>query len=354
MRRNNRGKHGIVRLVGMLFGLLVMLPCPVFAGGDDTAGLGGRLGKRKIELWPPRGSRESDRPIGEAITLGGWEYRAVKSDNPSDAVPWRLIVTPAGPGADQWIRGPLQKAARPRGFGELMPVNQTERPCKATKVPIIKVPDIVWKKRMATDLQQAVGIHFHEYLTDDVARILFTLHKVPPDNADGLPPKDYPGKRGVRIEATLLAPILFHLDQSVVVRDDPIQKELAKTRSDHEFGHAQVSQKVFPAVLQGPQDWKIEQCQGRRSCIAYYWKRELIGRSWKGYERDVGRLLTLRTSIVLVPPSRWSLLLPVPPERVTQRTLQQFNDALVRLGPTFEKADKLAQDRFHVQHGAYE
>jgi hypothetical protein len=159
---------------------------------------------------------------------------------------------------------------------------------------------------------------------------------------------------GTRIEATLLAPVVYSLDQTVVAREDPLDKQKAIRRGEHELGHAELSQQVLIAVLHGPQDWDPDRCTGRRSQIEYYWKREQIGRSWKGLRGGVGKVAALRTSVVLVPPTRWSMLLPIPPERVTQKHIDQFNEAIVMIGESFASTDRLAQERFHAEHGEYE
>jgi len=251
-----------------------------------------------------------------------------------------------------WQRAGQQRLLMPMAARERRKAEEATNSPDA--MPVIEMPDALWKKWMAVDLQEVVGIHFHELVSDDAARILYTLHKVPPDGPDGKPLAGEPGVSGTRIEATLLAPVTYCLDQSIVVREDPLKKELAASRGEHESGHVDVSQQVFLAVLAGPQDWNPRYCKGRRSRVEYYWKREQIGRSWKGYRNEVGKLLTLRTSIALVPPTRWSMLLPIPPERVTAKHLQEFNDAIVRIGPSFEATDHAAQERFHSQHGEYE
>ncbi|MCG8408463.1 MAG: hypothetical protein MI923_24955 [Phycisphaerales bacterium] len=324
--------------------------------GDDTAGLGSRTGRRPIQLWPmPQYKKE--RSQGPEITLGGWRYRVTKSAKVRDGVPWFLAVTPTGEGAEKWKKGRLRQILTE-------PVTAHSRVAasrKADTIPTIEIKERLWRLRMDADLQDVVGIHFHEYVSDDVARILYTIHKVPPDNPDGTAPDNYQGQSGTRLEATLLAPVVWSLDQSIVVRVDDLsvpeaqkQKQLTADRAKHEFGHAGVSQEVLLAVLHGPQNWNPDYCTGRRSHLAYYWRREHIGRSWSGYQRGVGKLLTLRTSIALVPPTRWSKLLPVPPERVTQKHIQQFNDEIVLLGSLFAETDRRAQENFHAHHGAYE
>jgi len=325
---------------------------PLSARGQGIAGLDTPLGRRPVQLWPTPEDDEPPPP-GTVITLGGWSYRAIKARSPEDGVPWQLIVEPVGQAAKQWRLGG-ERSRIPLAMAAIPAQDPTKK--NSDTIPIIEMPLPVWRQRMSPELQDVVGIHFHEFVSNDEARILFTVHKVPPDPSDGsLPPLDdeqvHPG---TRIEATLLAPVTWSLDQTIAVRVDPLRKNMVEGRIRHEVGHSKVSQQILPAVLRGPQDWNPQTCTGRRSHLVYYWHREQIGRSWTGYQRGVGKLLALRTSIVLVPPTRWSLLLPIPPERVTQRHIQQFNDAIVRLDGQLSAVDRLAQKRFHAQHGEYE
>ena len=48
------------------------------------------------------------------------------------------------------------------------------------------------------------------------------------------------------------------------------------------------------------------------------------------------------------------MLVPIPPERVTAKHLQEFNEAIVKVGPTFAATDRAAQKKFHAEHGEYE
>ncbi len=322
------------------------------AVGEDTAKLRGDSGRRPVLLWPL--DVEPAQPgIKGPLELGGWTYEARRASSPRGGVPWELRVTPGQEMAGAWKAGSV---------GRLLPTivaerNRTGEPTKdPDAMPVIEMPDGLWKTWMAADLQDVVGIHFHVFHTDDTARILFTLHKEPPDDADAATPRtseDDPIE-GTRIEATLLAPVSFGLDQTLMVRDDPLEKQLAASRGQHELSHAEVSQQVMIAVLRGPQDWDPARCTGRRSEIEYFWKREQIGRSWEGYRGGVSKVLALRTTVVLVPPTRWSMLVPLPPERITQKHLEQFNDAVVMVGQQFTAIDRAAQDRFHAEHGAYE
>ncbi|GMU32867.1 MAG: hypothetical protein HS101_04910 [Planctomycetia bacterium] len=335
--------------------LIVLLAAALVAvtqavtNGDDSAGLRTRSGRRPIFLWPPEKSTEQKTELGVPITLGNWTYRAFRAGTARDGVPWELIVTPAGSGESEWKKGqalaPLPGLSAER--------SGADKPLKdENAIPVIEMPDILWKKWMSRELHDVVGIHFHELVTDDHARILFTLHKVPPDLPDGTAPESE--IYGTRIEATLLAPVQFNLDQTVVARADPLDKNRVVSRGEHELGHAQLSQSVIVAVISGPQDWDPTRCIGRRSRIEYYWKREQIGRSWSGYRDRTRKILALRTSIVLVPPTRWSMMLPIPPERVTQKHIQSFNDSIVSVARQFAEADRLAQERFHAEHGAFE
>jgi hypothetical protein len=336
-----------VRIAGSMTALCLALgftDSPCLAG--DTAGLPRWLGRRPVQLWP----RERDEKLKSShpIKLGDWEYKSNKAAVLRDGVPWELVVTPAGPRANEWRKG-----AAMRAIPVLDEAGTAGRKSakSADGVPIVEVPDTAWRGWLASDLQDVVGIHYHAMVTDDVARILYTLHRASPD---GRHLKDDDDATATRIEATLLTPVVYHLDQTILVRKDQHHPALAASRAEHEAGHAKVSQQVFLAVLHGPQDWNPRTAIGRRSRMEYYWKREQIGRAWNGYRDGVAQLATLRTTVALVPPTRWSLLLPVPPERVTQQHLQAFNDAIVHLGATFEKADRTAQDQFHSHHGEFE
>lgn len=344
---------GPLRTVSLLSAsfALSLLPAQTNALADDIAGIQTRSGRRPIQLWPPPSDLPQRSEISPPITIGDWTYHAVKSTTPRDGVPWELIVTPAGSGVNVWKKkGAVHRTPLPGLSAERSGADQPLKDESA--IPVIELPDILWKKWMSRDLQEVVGIHFHEVVTDDHMRILFTLHKIPPDAPNGAEQKSE--IRGTRIEATLLAPVLFNLDQTVIARVDPKDKNRVQIRGEHELGHAELSQQVLSAVLSGPQDWDAAQCIGRRSRVEYYWKREQIGRSWNGYRNKSGKILALRTSIVLVPPTRWSLMLPIPPERITQKHIQMFNDAIVSVGQQFAEADRLAQEKFHAQHGAYE
>lgn len=349
------GRLAWIRL-GPVFTLTLGLVTWTDAEGQQKppgAPLPSRPGRRAIQLWPPASGAPTTRPAGAAapIDLGGWLYEVRKSASPRDGVPWEIIATPSA-------RNSAGLSAGAIGDFKVMtealsaPDSAGRRP---DTVPVVRIPDVLWTQRMSAELQQVVGIHYHELVTNDVARILYTIHKVPPDGPDGKPlPGPENAVAGTRIEATLLAPVTYHLDQTIVVRTDPLNKELATRRAEHEMGHAELSQAVFMAALAGPQDWNLPYCKGRRSQLHYYWKRERFGRSWDGYMNGVGKLLTLRTTIVLSPPTRWSMLLPLPPERVTAKHIEAFNEDIVRCGPRFNEMDREAQARFHASHGEFE
>lgn len=339
--------------VSAVVGLVAAMIVTDAVSAEDTAGLRTYTGRRKIQLWPIEQQQPKTEEVGRPITLGNWTYQASRTAVPRDGVPWELIVTPTGPGAETWKKG----EARALLPGLTAEFRGAEMPTKiADALPVIQLPDTLWKNWMAPDLQDVVGIHFHAMVTDDQARILYTLHKVPPDNPDGTSgmPESGAAPVGTRIEATLLAPVTYCLDQTIIVREDPHDRQRVRSRGEHELSHAEISQQVLVAVLRGPQDWDPIRCMGRRSQVSYYWKREQIGRAWQGYRDGSGKVLTLRTSIVLVPPTRWSMLIPIPPERVTHKHLERFNESIVHVGESFATTDRLAQERFHAEHGAYE
>lgn len=339
------------------------------ASAADPTRLPTRPGRKNIEIWPPKTDPNQRRAINR-LTLDGWVYTATKNYDPAAGVPWELQVTPSIENPMGWIRGDAYNGL-PSVMDPIAGINPVSRRSASgattndkpedLTLPIIRMPEIVWRKRFTAEFDGVVGIHFHEFVSDDFARILYTLHKVPADGPDGKPPADYRGPRGTRIEATLLTPVIWSIDQSVVVRDD-VQTNPDKSRRDvvtqsrveHEKGHAEVSRQVLVPALAGPQDWNTQYCTGRRGNLTWYWRREIIGRSWEGYQRGVGKLKTLRTSVALVPPTRWSKLIPIPPERITQRHINEFNQEIVDVGGVLAILDQQAQDEFHAMHGSFE
>lgn len=321
--------------------------------------------KTPVRLAP---AMPTTAPVETELTKDGWHYR-VQRGAAAGGVPWELIVTPSGPDAETWRREEMTGvAAAKKGVKvttgrirvkELRSVTGQAAPrerkiLNITEIPVIKVPDIVWTGWMSKDLQDVVGIHFHELTAADPAQILYTLHKVPADGPDGKPPPEYKGKKGSRLEATLLEPMRFALDQTVVVREDLLKKDLAQKRADHEVGHAGVSHDVLLTAIAGSEDWDEAACTGRRAKVVYYWKRERVGRNWTGYRDSSTKLLTARTRVVVAPPTRWSMLLPIPPEKVTQKHVDRFNEAIVLTTAKFAQMDQAEQARFHAEHGEFE
>jgi len=368
MVRRSRMRQHYFPLV-ILITLLTIAFALSTSGADDNPP---PVGSRPVELWPPKQRDPNQQPVTR-YRKNGWQYAAYRG-NPRDGVPWELVVTPDPENDQGWQKGdPLQGLPtypvlsdeqqlkmRQHLTVKRKKVRRQKKPEGPISIPVIKLPEFVWRSRFPEDFTRVVGVHYHEYVSEDYAQILFTIHKVPPDPVDGRPPAEQNSKSGTRLEATLMMPLLWHLDQTIVVRDDNMQipnkaqrTPVTQSRIDHEWGHADVSRKVFVRGLQGPQDWNPEVLTGRRMRMAFYWKRELIGRTWDGYQKGEEKLRTLRTTIALVPPTRWSKMLPIPPERVTQRHIDKFNEEIVEVGPILSALDKKAQDEFHAHHGSY-
>src|SRR5262249_26228565 len=141
---------------------------------QDTANLSGQPKHSEVDLHP------TTRPVSRSpadVQLGGWTYRSVRSPNPRDGVAWELICTPIEPLPKGWAKGRGGEAA---GFRPLQGGNGDIRIRGTGRLglpfPIVEVPDVLWKQWMTTDLRDVVGIHFHEAASDDLARILITLH----------------------------------------------------------------------------------------------------------------------------------------------------------------------------------
>jgi len=366
VRRSRMRQHNFPVII-FTATLIVAITLPT-VGADDNPP---PVGRRPVELWPPKQRDPNQQPVTR-YRKDGWQYEAYRG-NPRDGVPWELVVTPDPENDQGWQKGDSQQGLPPYPVlsdeqqssmrvqvrtGRKGPMHK--RQDGPISIPVIKLPEFVWRSRFPDDFTRVVGVHYHEYVSADYAQILFTIHKVPPDQPAGQPPAQQEGKAGARLEATLMMPVLWHLDQTIVVRDDNMQipnkaqrAPITQSRIDHEWGHADVSRKVFVRGLQGPQDWNPEALTGRRMRMAFYWKRELIGRQWNGYQKGEEKLRTLRTTIALVPPTRWSKLLPIPPERVTQRHIDKFNEEIVEVGPILSALDRKAQHEFHACHGAF-
>src|SRR5262249_44629267 len=188
--------------------------------------------------------------------------------------PWRLIATPQSSLAEK-----------------LKPADQFRPPERILDVPVTRVPEHLWQQWFDPAMKEVVGIHYHQFIAEGLADLLITIHKVPPDGPDGKPPKEYTGKRGTRIEATLLRPLSYHLDQTIVVRaagDADKDRGIADKRMNHERGHGQLSLVTLLATLAGPADWKLNECTGHRSTMAWYWRSEEEGPRGGGGKRGHG------------------------------------------------------------------
>lgn len=302
----------------------------------DTAGLGGRPLQVPVNLAPTesdeRGLMNRALP-GRTVRLGDWEYTARRNPQPQDSVPWILTARPIGHDADSWRS---QATFAPKLL--------------IAGAPVIKVPEQVWPSWFPPDMSDVVGIHYHEFVTNDLARVLMTIHKVPSDPAGG----ESASRRGTRLEATLLTPLTFSVDQALVVRAARRNEAAVIERIAHERGHAEISLPVLIETLAGPQDWDPDTLTGRRSTLEWYWRSGKVFRRWDTYRGGQHDLATVRTSITLVPPTRWSKLLPIPPERLDPGEIERFNREVVHLAERFFKLDRHAQERFHAGHGAFQ
>ncbi len=304
----------------------------------DTAGIGGRPKRIPVDL-NPSGPEEStglqkERIPGREITLGGWTYSATRSPSPRDGVPWILTARPVGPDADKWH-----------------PQAEFQSNVQVESVPVARVPAVLWKSWFDPTMQDVVGIHYHEFTTNDLARVLVTIHKVPADAPDGT---RGPPPIATRLEATLLTPLTYSIDQTIVVRSERDDPGAVTYRTDHERGHAAVSLDVLLDTLAGPQTWNVDSNTGRRATLAWFWRSSRVFRRWDTYRGGKYDLATLRTSITLAPPTRWSKLIPTPPDRLNPAEVQRFNDDVVLLTEQFFKLDRNQQHRFHSTHGEYD
>ncbi len=341
------GIPSMIRRVMFLCLAVAAVP-PAFAVADpprrpqsDTAGLGGRPGRWDVRLEPTTRPAQGNPAFKHAVATGGlelgrWRYRVQRNVGGLAGVPWTLFAEPLGDEARRW-----QPSATFQTAGLMR------------EMPVVQIPDVLWEQWFDGSMQDVVGIHYHEFVTSDLARVLVTIHKEPPDGPNGRLPADK-APLGTRLEATLMTPVTYGIDQTLMVRRQLRQEGAIPSRIAHEQAHAEVSLNVLLETLAGPQDWNPESRAGRRSTLAWYWRKERIGRGWDGCRDGRQQFSALRTSIALVPPTRWSKLLPKPPQDVSLADLQAFNDEVVHLDAAFAARDRAAQDRLHRSHGAYE
>ncbi len=323
---------------------------------------------RPVDLEPasqPAGDAKAneDEPGDDSHDIGRWSYR-VEHDAARDGVPWRLIATPLS-----------ELAERLRPAETFYPKQQVK------DVPAVRVPDNLWPQWFPGDMQDVVGIHYHQFLTTGEANILITVHKVPTDGPDGKPAADYAGRPGTRLEATLMQPLTIYLDQTIVARapaigstrkstlrrpkrtngDPPHLRKQASDKTEsvdertaHERGHGEQSLSVLISALAGPQTWNTGDCTGQRSALSWYWEPRKVTRRWSDYHGGTGKLPAQRIAITLVPPTRWSKLIPLPPDDVSQKQIEAFNDWCAFPEARFIAIDKKIQAQFHAQHGQFE
>jgi len=191
--------------------MLVVAVAPPAVRADDKPP---PVGSRPVDLWPPKERDPNQQPVTR-YKKDGWVYSAFRG-NPQDGVPWELVVSPDPENDQGWQQGnpqlglpqyPVlsdeqQKQLRVQMRQKKKKPNQPQVPLS---IPVIKLPEFVWRSRFPEDFTRVVGVHYHEYVSEDFAQILFTIHKVPPDGPDGKPPAEHNGNFGTRIEATLMA-----------------------------------------------------------------------------------------------------------------------------------------------------
>lgn len=324
-------------------GALIVLACiaagppqPRTPGAPrDTAGIGGRPERRAVDLSPttrPTGALTAAIRKQPRLELGPWSYWVERTQQPRDGVPWILHAAPIGAEAERW-----------RPSGEFLLKQRIEA------IPVVRIPEQLWKGWLPPTMADVVGIHYHEFVTADLARLLITAHRVPPEGDD-----DAQSPIATRLEATLLTPLSYSLDQAILIRANPKEPTAAQARAAHEQGHAGESLQALLTALAGPETWNVAMSSGRRATLVWYWRAERWPRAWEEYREGRFDLATLRTTLALVPPTRWSKLLPKPPQEVTDADLQQFNDEVVQLSDPFRVIDQHRQDAFHAGHGAYE
>lgn len=310
------------------------------ARGDPPEQAPGELPADSIErvpLWPRADAQTPGSNILTALRRGlryrRWHLQVEPVPNPEDGVFWNIVATS--------LEG---------RYGADHPGEEMDYEAYAREIPVLRVPEHLWDEWVDGKMSQAVGIHYHDLQSFDAARVLYTRFAHPAKPNEQGPRR---GKQGTRVEGTLLLPVSWWLDQTIVVRVDGKSKVL-EGRIQHERGHAANAVKDLARTIAGPNNWDESKGRGQKCRLVWRWRTEKIARPWEGFFSGKKPILTLRTYIDVVPPTRWSMLTDRSVEAVTDRQIKAFNDSLILISERYEKTRAASAEAFHKDHGQYE
>lgn len=265
---------------------------------------------------------------GNSIRLrdGRWYVRIRRAPNPGNGVPWEI-----------------RYENHPEAEIQDLPAAQFDPAEHVLRIPVLPVPNDLWDDWFAEKLQDVAGIHYPRMERRNRSRLLLTVHPEPTSTAD---------ESASRIEATLLVPITWSIDQAIVVRRTARRPEI-DARIRHERAHAVSTVMDLVESIVGPQTWDDDEASGRRSEVVWLWRYETITRTVDWYRDGKKKLRMLRTYVTVVPPSRWTLRLAKSPSEITPEEMRAFNVDILNVGARYAVRRDEQRDEVHKKLGAY-
>ena len=265
---------------------------------------------------------------GNSIRLrdGRWYVRIRRAPHGGNGVPWEI-----------------KYENHPESEIQDLPAAQFDPAEHVLRVPVLKVPNDLWDNWFAERLQDVAGIHYPQMMRRNRSRLLLTAHPETTSTAES---------PASRIEATLLIPITWSIDQAIIVRRTAHLPEI-DARVRHERAHA-VSTAIDRAeAIVRPLPRAHGEASGRRSEVVWLWRYEMITATVDWYRDGKKKLRMLRTYVTVVPPSRWSMRLAKSRSEITPEEMRAFNVDILHVGARYAIRRDAQRDDVHKKLGAY-
>jgi hypothetical protein len=276
---------------------------------------------RAVDLL--RESAEGRRRISGPIRLrdGRWTVKIRPVVDVVDGVPWEI-----------------RYENHPEAEIQDLLAEQFDPAEHVLRIPVLKVPDVVWDRWFPTDeMRDVAGIHFPHMVRQDESHLLFTSH----DQVDG---------SGSRIEGTLLVPVTWSIDQAIIVRATSRREEVLE-RIEHERAHAVTAVTDLTEAIIGPQSWRPGSSSGRRAQVVWRWRYERVFGTWRHYRDGEKKLPMLRTFVTVLPPTRWSLYLLKPKSEIVPGDTLEFNFDVMGADARYAELRRHGQREVHRMLG---
>ena len=289
---------------------------------------------RPVELNAPANRIRDALRSGEGLASGNsirlrdgrWYVRIRRAPNGGNGVPWEI-----------------RYENHPESEIQDLPAAQFDPDEHVLRIPVLPVPNGLWDNWFAEKLQDVAGIHYPRMERRNPSRLLLTVHPEPTSTAD---------ESASRIEATLLVPITWSIDQAIIVRRTAHRPEV-DARLHHERAHAVSTVMDLVESIVGPQTWDNDEASGRRSGIKWLWRYEMVTGTVDWYRDGKKKLRMLRTYVTVVPPSRWSMRLAKSRSEITPEEMRAFNVDILNVGARYARRREAQRDEVHKKLGVY-